>query len=103
GASTITRLSPDLELVHTPVVLPEPSMGRIASDHTEAGEAIYVTGETRLFRLWVEPGGLMLDPDWQPEYRTAGGPQGLAWDTCLSGGQAWFHDNGDLVSVRTIF
>jgi len=103
GASTITRLSPDLELLHAPVVLPEPSMGRIASDHTGADEAIYVTGETRLFRLWVEPDGLLLDADWQPEYRTADGAQGLAWDTCLSGGHAWFHDNGDLVSVRTIF
>ncbi|HWL41575.1 MAG TPA: PQQ-binding-like beta-propeller repeat protein [Ilumatobacter sp.] len=103
GPSTFTRLTPELELVHAPLELPEPSMGRIAADLTAEGEAIYVPGETRLFRLWVEADDLRLDLDWQPEYRAAAGPQGMAWDTCLSAGRAWFLDNGDLTPVRTIF
>ena len=70
GPSTLTRLDPKtLELVHDPVQLPEPSMGRIASDVTYQGEAIYIPGTTRVFRLWVEPDGLRLDEDWQPIYR----------------------------------
>ncbi len=103
GPSTLTRLDPErLELVHDPVQLPEPSMGRIASDVTHQGEAIYIPGTTRVFRLWVEADGLRLDHDWQPVYRTDPS-QGLAWDSCLSGGSAWIMDNGDIEGVRTIF
>lgn len=77
-------------------------MGRIASDRTADGEAIYVPGERRMFRLWVEPDGLVVDDDWQPTYR-GGDQQGMAWDSCLSGSAAWLMDNGDVTAVRTIF
>lgn len=40
--------------------------------------------------------------EWQPRYRTAGGDFGLAWDSCLSGGNAWIMDCGDIVPVRKI-
>lgn len=102
GRSQVTRLDPvTLELLHAPVELPEPSMGRIASDVTADGEAIYVPGSQHLFRLWVEPDGLRLDHEWQPRYRSP--DHGMAWDSCLSGGHAWVMDNGDIEGVRTIF
>jgi len=103
GPSTLTRLDPaTFELIHQPISLPEPSMGRIASDLTDRGEAIYIPGTTRVFRLWVESDGLRLDTEWQPAYRRDGS-QGLAWDSCLSDGTAWIMDNGDIAGVRTIF
>ncbi|MBT8241886.1 MAG: hypothetical protein KJN63_11735 [Acidimicrobiia bacterium] len=101
--STITRLDPDtLQPVHAPLELPEASMGRIAADLTPDGELIYVPGSRHVFRLRVELDGLVLDDDWQPQYRTDD-VQGMAWDSCLSGGNAWIMDNGDIEAVRTIF
>ncbi|MEO1059846.1 MAG: hypothetical protein AAFZ07_00405 [Actinomycetota bacterium] len=104
GPSTITRLHPDgLELVGEPVELPEGSMGRIASDLTDDGELIYVPGIERVWRLRVTPDDLVIDPDWQPRYRDAGGQQGLAWDGCLSADALWLMDDGDIDSLRAIY
>lgn len=101
--STMTRLDPEsLELLHEPVTLPEVSMGRIAADLTEEGEAIYVPGVDRLFRLWVEPDGLRLDETWQPAYRTDD-THGMAWDSCLSNDHGWIMNCGDITGVRAIF
>ena len=104
GASTVTRLKADgLELLGEPFRLPEGSMGRIASDLTEDGEFIYIPGIEHLWRIRVEPGRLTLDRDWAPRYRTEPGEQGLAWDGCLSDGNLWIMDNGDIDSLRAIF
>jgi hypothetical protein len=104
GVSTVTRLSPDgLELVGEPLVLPEGSMGRIASDITDDGEFIYIPGIERVWRIRVEPKQLTVDPAWSPKYRTTGGQQGLSWDGCISDGALWLMDNGDIDSLRAIY
>ena len=103
GGTTITRLDPDtLELIGAPVLLPEGSMGRIAADLDEAdNEYVYVPGTEHFFRLGIEDHEMIVD-DWRPPYRTTGGPWGLAWDSCISDGNAWLMDCGDIVPVRRI-
>lgn len=102
GGTTITRLDPEsLELIGEPLVMPEGSMGRIASDLTANGEFVYVPGTERLFRLRVLDDELALD-DWAPTYRQPNGDHGLAWDSCLAGGSSWVMDCGDITSVRMI-
>ena len=115
GGTTLTRLEPEsLELVGEPLVLPEGSMGRIAADVVDVGgaavELVYVPGTEHLWRLFVgEPGGegtggcgLEIDPSWRPRYRADRGHYGLSWDSCLSGGDCWIMDCGDIESVRAI-
>lgn len=104
GPSTITRLDPEtLELVGAPLALPEGSMGRIASDLTDKGEYIYIPGIERVWRIRVEPDRLSMDDDWSPQYRVAGGEQGLCWDGCISENAMWLMDNGDIDSLRAIY
>lgn len=119
GGTTLTRLEPEsLELVGDPLVLPEGSMGRIAADvveiEGEPTELVYVPGTEHVWRLIVddfnEAGfprsgagcGLEIDQTWRPRYRSRNDRFGLAWDCCLSGGQCWIMDCGDVVSVRAI-
>ncbi len=104
GPSTLSRFDPEtLEDLHSPVQIPQGSMGRIAADVDADGvEFVYVPGITEMFRLRVEPDGLVLDESWQPTYR-GDDSQGLSWDTSLSAGHAWFMDNGDIQGIRTIF
>jgi len=102
GGTTISRLDPvTLELVDEPLVLPEGSMGRIAADRTPTGDHVYVPGTEHLWRLVAEGDRLTVD-DWRPRYRTAHDRYGLAWDPCLSDGQVWIMDCGDLPSIRLI-
>jgi hypothetical protein len=102
--STITRLDPNtLELLHEPFALPEGSMGRIASDLNQEGEFIYIPGIEKIWRIKVLPDALELDEGWQPQYRNANQAQGLAWDGCISEGDLWIMDNGDIESVRSIY
>ena len=104
GQSTISWLDPNtLELLHEPLILPEGSMGRIASDKTEKGEFIYVPGIEKVWRIAVEPDELKLDETWCPRYRRIGGSQGLSWDGCLSEDYLWLMDNGDIDSLRAIY
>ncbi|MGI9578714.1 MAG: hypothetical protein ACR2OH_10975, partial [Microthrixaceae bacterium] len=73
-----------------PVLLPEPSIGRIAAD----GDTLYVTGVTTSHRLhWDSASGeLQLDEEWQFRYLRDDGSYG--WDPCLSGGSMWVMDGG---------
>lgn len=104
GPSTITRLSPDtFEVMGPPLALPEGSMGRIASDQTDAGEFIYIPGIERVWRIEVAPNELSIDDGWAPQYRAEGGEQGLSWDGCISEGALWLMDNGDIDSLRAIY
>ncbi len=104
GCSTITRIDPEnLELVHEPFVLPEGSMGRIASDKTPEGEFIYVPGIEKIWRIRVSDTNMKLDETWSPFYRRINGDQGLAWDGCVSDGYLWIMDNGDIDSLRAIY
>ena len=116
GGTTLTRLEPEsLELVGEPLVLPEGSMGRIAADVVDIDgtptELVYVPGTEHVWRLTVaEPGdtqagrgcGLEIDDSWRPRYRVVGGRFGLAWDACISDGDCWMMDCGDVESVRAI-
>lgn len=73
-------------------------------------EVVYVPGTEHIWRLRVAaPGeavgggcGLVIDEDWRPRYRHAGGGFGLAWDSCISDGDCWIMDCGDVESVRAI-
>jgi hypothetical protein len=85
------------------LALPEGAMGRIASDLTSDGEFIYIPGIERVWRVRVEPGNLVVDQTWSPQYRSEDGNQGLAWDGCISDGSLWLMDNGDIYSVRAIY
>ena len=102
GGTTISRLDPNtLEPVGDPLVLPEGSMGRIAADRTPAGDHVYVPGTEHLWRLVVDGDAVTVD-EWRPRYRNPHDRYGLAWDACLSDGQVWIMDCGDLPSIRMI-
>ena len=101
--TTLTRVDPQtLDLVHDPVVLAEPSMGRIAADLTSSGaEYVYVPGAEHVWRLTVHDERLEVDA-WKPRYRQPRDVWGLAWDCCLSADACWVMDCGDVQSVRRI-
>ena len=103
--STITRLSADtLEIIGDPLILPEGSMGRIASDFdNNNNEYIYVPGIENIWRIKVFKNELLLDDEWSPRYRSLKENNGLAWDGCISNNHLWIMDNGDIDSVRAIF
>jgi hypothetical protein len=67
----------------------ERSVARLSAD----GSTVYVVGVTHLFRARWDGDGLALDADFQPIYRTLDG-QTYGWDAVLTGGAAWFLDNG---------
>lgn len=103
GGTTLTRVDPEtLDLVHDPVVLAEPSMGRIAADLTRSGaEYVYVPGAEHVWRLTTHDERLEVDA-WKPRYRQPRDAWGLAWDCCLSADACWVMDCGDVQSVRRI-
>ena len=104
GKSTITRLSADsLDIIGEPMVLPEGSMGRIASDQTSNGEFIYIPGIEHVWRIRVDGEKMVLDRKWAPQYRIEDGNQGLSWDGCISEDHLWIMDNGDIDSLRAIY
>ena len=74
GGTTLTRLDPEsLEILGQPLVLPEGSMGRIAANLEPDGtETVYVPGTEHLWRIQLEGDELVIDPEWQPRYRTTG-------------------------------
>jgi len=104
GGTTLTRVDPEtLDLVHDPVVLAEPSMGRIAADLTCSGaEYVYVPGAEHVWRLTAHEKRLDEVDTWKPRYRQPGDAWGLAWDCCLSADACWVMDCGDVQSVRRI-
>jgi hypothetical protein len=73
-----------------PVLLPEPSIGRLAAD----GDTLYVSGVTTSYRLHWDPtaGEMRLDDGWRHYYRRDDGS--YAWDPCLAGGSMWVMDGG---------
>lgn len=104
GGTTITRIDPETLDVLDSFVLPEGSMGRIAAtvDPDTGLEHVYVPGIEHLWRLEIDADAMAVDREWNPRYRTLGGAQGLAWDSCLSDGFCWVMDCGDIESVRMI-
>ena len=104
GGTTVTRLDPEsLEILGNPLVLPEGSMGRIAANlEMDGTETVYVPGTEHLWRIQLEGDDLVIDPEWQPRYRTTDDRFGLSWDACLSDDTCWVMDCGDITSVRRI-
>ena len=102
GRSTITRLNDKLELMHEPFLLPEGSMGRIASDKNDDGEFIYIPGIEKIWKIRVDE-KLSVDGSWSPTYRSTDDDQGLSWDGCISDGSMWLMNNGDIDSLRAIY
>ncbi len=69
--------------------IPERSIARLSAD----GDAIYVVGDTHLSRARWDGTELTLDETFRPRYRTVAG-QTYGWDAVITGGAAWFLDNG---------
>lgn len=78
----------DLAVVAT-CELPEPSIARLSAD----GDDVYAVGDEHLFRVRWDGGRLELDPSLVARYRTIEG-QTFGWDAVITGGAAWFLDNG---------
>lgn len=82
-------LEPDgLEIVAR-LEIPERSIARLSAD----GDAVYVVGDTTLFRARWDGTQLELDPAPRARYRTVDG-QTYGWDAVIDDGAAWFLDNG---------
>lgn len=83
-----------LEPVHLEVIatldLPEPSIARLSADRAD----VYAVGNTSLLRVYWDGTGLRLDDEFRVTYRTIEG-QTYGWDCVVSGGDAWFFDDGD--------
>ncbi len=71
------------------VTIPERSIARLSAD----GGDVYVVGTEHLWRARWEGTGITLDDTFRPRYRTVEG-QTHGWDAVLTGGAAWFLDNG---------
>ncbi|MBV8951117.1 MAG: hypothetical protein JOZ99_09600, partial [Actinobacteria bacterium] len=83
-------LEPDtLEIVDR-LVMPEPSIARLSAD----GDTVYVVGDASLLRAQWDGSSLNLDDGFTARYRTMPG-QTYGWDCVITGGAAWFLDNGD--------
>lgn len=71
--------------------MPEGTVGRISV----AGEYVYVVGINTIFRLRYKDGEFALDNEWSFNYRRfPDDQQSYGWAACISGGHAWFMDNG---------
>jgi hypothetical protein len=97
GPSHLVVLEPEgLALVGSEVAMPEASIARLSKDIDAGGEAVYVVGERHVFRYRYARGRLERDVAWTARYRTRpDSEQSYGWDPVLTGGSAWFMDNGD--------
>ena len=75
-------------------VLDESCMGRFSADRTDAGEFIYTTSASEVFRLRYEAGRLAIDPSWRASYVVAGEDQADGWDTSIGSDSVWLMDMG---------
>jgi hypothetical protein len=90
--STLSVLDPITLLpVAPPLLLPEPSIARLASD----GEHVIAVGTTQVFRLTLDRdrGRLVLDERWRPRYGPEPG-RSYGWDPVLSDDHVFWMDNG---------
>ena len=69
-------------------------MGRFSSDLCEAGEFIYTSSATDLFRLEYESGRRSLDSSWKASYSINGEDQSDGWDTTIGSDSIWLMDMG---------
>ena len=81
---------------------PENSVGRFSIDRSPEGEFIYVTSDTKAYRLYYADGKLGLDDAWIGHYDLPDEDQSFAWDTCLGDDNVWFMDMGEAQAVRAM-
>ena len=88
----LTFLDPEsLQPVCDHFECPEPSIARLSS----SGNTVYVVGTRSIFRVRLDDSmAAILDESWQFDY-IGDSTQTYGWDVVLSGGQAWFMDNGE--------
>ena len=101
GGTTLTFLEPQELEVRDTLVLPEGSMGRIAADHRDGVDSVYVPGTEHVWKIDVINGSPTI-AEWKCRYRYSNSQTGLAWDSCISDGYLWLMDNGDIEAVRSI-
>ena len=82
-------VDPDSLSVLASAVIPERSIARLSAD----GAAIYVVGDTHLYRVRWTGTELTVDDAFTARYRTVDG-QTYGWDAVIAAGAAWFLDNG---------
>ena len=70
--------------------LPEASIARLSAEN----DAVFVVGDTHLFRVGWDGRRLSLDDGFTARYRTLDG-QTYGWDCVLAAGAAWFLDDGE--------
>lgn len=90
--STVSALDPITLLpVAPPLRLPEPSVGRLASD----GESAVAIGTTELYRLRLDrdAGRIVVDERWRPRYGPAP-ERGFGWDPVIADEHVFWMDNG---------
>jgi hypothetical protein len=95
--TTLTVLDPESLEALARVEAPEPSIARLSAD----GDTVYVVGDRTITRWDWDGERLVRDEGWQLRYRTKP-DQTYGWDVALSGGHAWFMDNGDHDYVTTM-
>jgi hypothetical protein len=88
-ASQLVALDPVTLEERARLDLPEASIARLSAD----GDVAYVVGDTSLMRVVWAGGRLALDEGFRARYRSLPG-QTHGWDAVLSGGAAWFLDDG---------
>jgi hypothetical protein len=101
--STFSILEPEsLSPLGEPFPLPENSVGRFSSDVTADGEFVYVSSDTKLYRLRYRSGELSIDDGWIGDYDIRGEHQSFGWDSCIGGDSIWMMDMGDGLGVRAL-
>jgi hypothetical protein len=81
------------------LLLPEPSIGRLASD----GDSVIAVGTSVVYRLRLdrESGRLTIDQQWQPSYGPAPG-RSYGWDPVVTDEHVLWMDNGRNHTDRTM-
>jgi hypothetical protein len=79
------------------VEAPEPSIARLSAFEN----TVYLVGDHTISRWAWDGVRLARDEAWELRYRTRP-EQSYGWDVALSGGHAWFMDNGDHAYVTTM-
>jgi hypothetical protein len=97
GRTTLSVLDPESLDALAREQAPEASIARLSA----SGDTVYVVGAETITRWDWDGERLARDEDWELRYRTRP-DQSYGWDVTLSGGHAWFMDNGDHDFVTTM-
>jgi hypothetical protein len=96
--TTLTVLDPEtLDPLAAPEEAPEASIARLSA----LDDTVYLVGDHTISRWSWDGRRLARDESWELRYRTHA-DQSYGWDVALSGGHAWFMDNGAHDYVTTM-